>query len=234
VFAQLRLYVFREFLNRSAPGPYDANVSSRGRTQLVLPDDVDRGAEVLTAAFASDPMVMWMLHGATHPEPPHSAHHDRAKAGFFRPALDIGRQRGHSYVVWERNDVRGACVWAPPGTTVFDDVSVTRLIEAMSEHLGHEALQRMSALGALCRSHHPVDPPHFYLFLIGTMPSGQGWGEPLLAPVLQRCDADGLGAYLESSTPRNQGFYRRHGFAPIWQDRPDGGPVMTGMWRDPR
>ena len=60
-------------------------------------------------------------------------------------------------------------------------------------------------------------------------------GARLLAPVLARCDRDGLPAYLESSNPRNLPFYERHGFVrrtavPL----PSGCPLVTPMWRDPR
>jgi len=44
-----------------------------------------------------------------------------------------------------------------------------------------------------------------------------------------------LPAYLESSNPRNLTFYERHGFRrmPLFP-LPDGCPVITPMWRDPR
>jgi GNAT superfamily N-acetyltransferase len=210
-------------------------VTREPRARLVLPEDVGQGAAVLSQAFRDDPMVTWMVHGSVHPE----AHQRRdpwsAESGFFRPSLDIGRGRGHSYVVEGDDGPRGVAVWAPPGATVFDDTSVVQLIDAVNQHLGGDALARVGSLGDLCRAHHPQDRPHFYLFLLGVSPVGQGWGSPLLAPVLQRCDADGLGAYLESSNSRNHGFYRRHGFEPLWQERPDDtGPTMTGMWREPR
>ena len=84
--------------------------------------------------------------------------------------------------------------------------------------------------------HHPTEP-HWYLEAIGCVPEarGQGVGGTLLEPVLARCDAEGLPAYLESSNPRNISFYERHGFAtrPLFP-LPPGCPVITPMWRDPR
>ena len=60
---------------------------------------------------------------------------------------------------------------------------------------------------------HPV-VPHYYLSVLGTDPDQQGGGigSALLAPVLDRCDADGVAAYLESSKESNVAFYARHGF----------------------
>ena len=54
-------------------------------------------------------------------------------------------------------------------------------------------------------------------------------------PVLARCDADGIPAYLESTKPRNIAFYERHGFAVTGTIAPaPDGPPMWCMWRDPK
>jgi GNAT superfamily N-acetyltransferase len=52
--------------------------------------------------------------------------------------------------------------------------------------------------------HHPKEP-HWYLAFVGCDPTcqGQGLGSALIKEGLRRCDADGLPAYLESSSPRN-------------------------------
>lgn len=78
---------------------------------------------------------------------------------------------------------------------------------------------------------------HWYLAALGTDPEAQGRGlaAAVLAPVLDGCDTDGLGAYLESSKEQNLPFYARHGFAVTGTiDLSRGGPRLWTMWRDPR
>ena len=79
--------------------------------------------------------------------------------------------------------------------------------------------------------------PHFYLGVLGVTPSrqGAGLGGVLVEPVLVECDRCGHVAHLESSNPRNLGFYERSGFEPIDDFRCGGpsGPLMTVMQRRP-
>ena len=83
---------------------------------------------------------------------------------------------------------------------------------------------------------HP-EAPHRHLAFIGVRPAaqGSGFGGALLAAMLEDCDAQGIPAYLESSSPRNEALYARHGFfsqgsIPV----PKAAPPITAMWRDPR
>ena len=83
---------------------------------------------------------------------------------------------------------------------------------------------------------HPKEPEHWYLALLGTDPShqGSGIGSALIAGVLERCDEQGIGAYLESSKEENVPFYARHGFDVVAELQMGDGPTMWRMWRDPR
>jgi predicted N-acetyltransferase YhbS len=82
---------------------------------------------------------------------------------------------------------------------------------------------------------HPREP-HWYLAVLGTDPphQGKGVGAALMTPVLARCDAEGTGAYLESSKPDNVPYYERFGFRVTGQIDMPKGPTMWPMWRDPQ
>jgi ribosomal protein S18 acetylase RimI-like enzyme len=84
--------------------------------------------------------------------------------------------------------------------------------------------------------HHPPAPPHWYLATLGTEPAaqGRGLGSTVLAPVLEECDRDGVGAYLESSKERNLDYYARFGFRVTRELRLPRGPRVWLMWRDAR
>jgi hypothetical protein len=53
-----------------------------------------------------------------------------------------------------------------------------------------------------------------------------------LRTVLEQCDADGIGIYLESSKERNIDFYARHGFRVSAELRLPRGPRVWAMRRE--
>jgi ribosomal protein S18 acetylase RimI-like enzyme len=83
---------------------------------------------------------------------------------------------------------------------------------------------------------HPSKPDHWYLAVMGVDPEwqGRGVGTALMRPGLEQLDAEGIPAYLESSTPRSRELYRRNGFEVTGEfNLPRGGPPIWQMWRDP-
>jgi len=52
--------------------------------------------------------------------------------------------------------------------------------------------------------------------------------------VTDRCDAEGVPAYLESSDPANVPLYERHGFSVAGEVTIVDGPTIPLMWRDPQ
>lgn len=195
-----------------------------------LAADVPELERTLAIAFADDPMIEWVsgLHG---PEL-RARRIELMGPAFFRPALAAALVRGHTYTV---DGCGAAALWSPPDVRMFRDDEGNAFGMSVAEHCGVEAVQRLMTLGEFVGGHHPGDVPHFYLFVLGASEQGHGLGAAVIRPVLDRCDLDGVPAYLESSSERNLSFYARHGFRVLWEGRPaPDGPVFHGMWRDPQ
>ena len=89
---------------------------------------------------------------------------------------------------------------------------------------------------AVMEEGHPRTP-HYYLDSLGVEPgvAGEGIGSALMEPVLERCDAERMPAYLNAGSARSRDLYLRHGFEVTEEFRlPDGGPPLWRMWREPR
>lgn len=187
--------------------------------------DVPALARMLARAFLDDPVARW----ACRPDSlrPRSLEH------FQSIRL---RQLLADEEVWTADDLTCAALWAPPlrwKTTLREDAMLARCF-AHPRLVGRMPLVTAGWLGL--ERKHPARPPHYYLAVLGTDPEhqGKGLGSMLLRPVLEQCDADGVGAFLESSKERNIDFYARHGFRVTEEIRLLRGPRMWKMWRDPR
>jgi GNAT superfamily N-acetyltransferase len=97
--------------------------------------------------------------------------------------------------------------------------------------------ERIELIGRLTADVHTGGRAHAYLWMIGVAPErqGEGLGSALITSVLDRCDREGLPAYLEASNARSRKLYERLGFAVVDRplDLPDG-PRMWPMWREPQ
>ena len=77
---------------------------------------------------------------------------------------------------------------------------------------------------------------HHYLDFIGVHPDkqGQGYASALLHHTLTILDSRGEPAYFESSNPRNNPLYHRHGFQTTDEIHLPDGPTLWCMWRKPQ
>ena len=181
-------------------------------------------ARMLARAFHNDPVAAW----ACRPE------HLRPRVleRLFGMRLRDIHPHGD---IWTDDELRSVAVWAEPDhwhTTVRQDIAYATCL------LHPRLVPRMpmvitGMLGA--QKVHPTEPSHWYLAILGTDPSaqGQGLGSAMLAPTLEGCDRDGVGAYLESSKEQNLAFYARHGFRVTGERDLSRGPRLWPMWRDP-
>lgn len=139
---------------------------------------------------------------------------------------------------WTTEEHDGASLWGVPGHWKPDASEGARMAGPMARIVGLGGITHLRGYAALEHLHGVLAPePHYYLGVLGTEPSrqGKGVGAALLEPVLERCDALGLPAYLESSKERNLPFYGRFGFR-VCEEHRFGkvGPPVWPMLRDPR
>ncbi|MDH3753552.1 MAG: GNAT family N-acetyltransferase [Acidimicrobiia bacterium] len=177
------------------------------------------------AAFADDPFFRWVF-------PDARARGAQLDAWFRR----ILRHRPAGSEIWHVAEVAAAALWHPPLERAAH-ADPADFVEWFAEVLGEAALvgERLAVFGRLVEPR-PVEP-HWYLPSVGVRPEqqGRGLGEAVLRPVLDRCDAEGHVAYLESSNRRNVPFYARLGFESIGEIvLPDDTDAVTLMRRQPR
>ncbi|MFJ2561450.1 GNAT family N-acetyltransferase [Streptomyces sp. NPDC087568] len=185
---------------------------------------------LLDEAFQDDPVSGWVF-----PEREYRrATHHRLMAAFTDIVLAEGRidvtEDGTACALWLSMPAADGDGPADGGGSEHADDAV-RLRESVDP-----ANPRVEEIARLMADSHPADRAHEYLWMIGVAPAhqGEGLGGTLVQHVLDRCDREGLPAYLEASSERSTKLYERLGFtfADHTLDLPDG-PRMWPMWREP-
>ncbi|MGW2227802.1 GNAT family N-acetyltransferase [Streptomyces formicae] len=178
---------------------------------------------LLDEAFLRDPVSSWVFPGEEHRRRMHGG----LMAAFFDLALAEG------YVDVTEDGDAAALWWSVPGGVAEGEEDGPALLR---EAVDAEN-ERVELIGRLTDAIHPTDRAHEYLHMIAVRPErqGEGLGTELVNAVLERCDRDGLHAYLEASNARSRDLYARLGFVLMGAalDLPDG-PRMWPMWREPR
>jgi GNAT superfamily N-acetyltransferase len=187
--------------------------------------DAGTVSATLASAFAEDPVFRW-LSGQADTE--------RRMQPFWRSMVRNGlRDPGHE--IHLADDGTSAAVWRGVDRWKLPTAEVVRALPAMARSLRGRLPRALRVLADMEKSHPTA--PHYYLEFLGTRRDrqGKGAGSAVLAAMLERCDAEGLPAYLESSNPRNVPFYARHGFVEHHTfQMPPGAPPLLPMWREPR
>jgi len=188
--------------------------------------DVPRLAQSLANAFYDDPVISWMI-----PDD-----EKRRRLGPFGFETWLGKIYMPKAEVYTDEARAVGALWAPPGKWRMSVGLQARLAPRMFRLFGVRRMPLILRGLATLDKAHPNDQPHYYLGILGTDPDhqGKGLGGAAMQPVLDRCDAEGLGAYLESSKEQNVPFYRRHGFEVTGEVRMPDGPPLWPMWRDPQ
>jgi GNAT superfamily N-acetyltransferase len=190
--------------------------------------DVGALAKTLGRAFFDDPVMCWMLPDAQA---------RRRKLHKLFEALTRHHHLAHGgvEVVPNGSGIGGAALWDPPGRWRPTRTDELRAMPALLWAFGR-SLRRGFVAEELMKAAHPEEP-HWYLAIIGSDPEvrGRGFGQELMRSRLDRCDAEHVPAYLESSNPVNVPYYQRFGFEVTGEIvLPDGGPTLVPMWRPAR
>lgn len=182
-------------------------------------------AHALARAFHDDPVMIWLFGEGDRPRL------RRLRSYFGSEARRHLRQGG---TVLTADGLGGGAFWAPPGQWRIPWPAVLRAAPMLVRCIGPRIPRALRGLDQIERVHPRA--PHWYLAAIGTDPpqQGKGVGASLLEPVLARCDAEGTGAYLESSKPENVPWYERFGFGVTGEVALPDGPPLWSMWRDAR
>ena len=184
--------------------------------------DLAEIADILADGFADDPFYEWVFRGD-----------DAGLAAWLSLVAELAFEKGPTYIA------DGACavLWIPPGKRVFGGAGDSeRAEELLTRALGPRGPEVWAAFEEISR-HRPAEPPAAaHLLHIATRRDrrGEGLGADVTAPGLAECDRNGWPAFLNSTTPRNQPFYERLGFARLGDVDPGAGaPTMHPMWREP-
>jgi ribosomal protein S18 acetylase RimI-like enzyme len=170
--------------------------------KLASREEADVAAEILGRAFVRDPVVTAFFGGE-------SVETSRL-ARYFE--LECRLAFAGYGEVWLDDEELGAAIWRRPGGYPEPLSVALRLLPRYLRLFPRQFFRASRGMTRLARVH-PREP-HWYLFAVGVVPAatGQGRGTALLAPVLARCDAERLPAYLEASTEDNARLYERLGF----------------------
>jgi GNAT superfamily N-acetyltransferase len=191
--------------------------------------DADAVLDVLERSLSADPFVRWLA----RPGPAH----ERARRSYLRLMLcRIALPRGRVYLAEADGRVVGAALWAPPRSFELSAADTLRLLPLMLDVVGFSRMTRVTRILDAIDAARPPEP-RWLLTLVGTLPSERrrGIGAALLAPVLERCDADEVAAVLETANPDNLPFYRRLGFREAGRRAlGENGPTSWTLVRPPK
>lgn len=192
------------------------------------PAEAEALATTLASAFAEDPLFRWVT--------------DVGPGRSIEPKLQVlfgtlvkQEFRRDDHLVFTNDDGSAVAVWMHPNQWKMSPLATLRVLPAMVRSLGTKFPRMLGAFNAVEKVHPEAE--HYFLEALGTSQQvqGKGLGSAVIRPMLDRCDAEGMPAYLESSNPQNIPFYARHGFQPTGEIMVgEGAPTVTAMWRDPR
>jgi len=196
------------------------------------PDEQHAVIGAVSRAFYDDPLFGFFL--------PDLVQQTKGLMGFMQGAVVDAAPFGDIWVAHtETGKVAGAAVWLPPEGyprgARREFMTIARSLPAFTR-AGTRIPASFRLLGQVDKAHHALDEPHYYLAILGSDPLYQrtGAGSAALQPVLEKCDEQGIPAYLETQKEENLAFYARHAFELVKKLEIKGCPPVWTLWRKPR
>ncbi len=195
------------------------------------PDELSGVVAALARAFYDDPLFGFFV--------PDLVNQAKGLLGFMSGAVNDAAPFGEVWVAHADGKIAASAVWLPPGAYPRglrrEVLTNVRAVPAFARARGR-IRESLKLLAAVDKAHHEIKTPHYYLAVLGSDPLFQrvGAGSAVLEPVLDRCDAEGLPAYLETQKEANIAYYARHRFDLVAKiDNPPCPPIWT-LLREPR
>ena len=182
--------------------------------------DLEQVSATLADAFATDPILQWLAP---------SQRSDKQLRRLIE--IELAYYVFPAGRVLTTDDFRGANLELPPGRW---EMTVPLSGAVGFARVFGLRLPRARRLQRLFESNH-LQEPHYYIRYLGvaTRFQGQGLGTALLRPTLDRCDKEGVPAYLEASSERSAALYERLGFVHLGELEVPNGPRFWPMRRPP-
>jgi GNAT superfamily N-acetyltransferase len=185
----------------------------------------------LARAFYDDPLFGFFV--------PNLVKQTKMCIAFMGAGVKDATPFGEIHLAHADGKVASAAVWLPPDKYPrgFRRDMMTYVRSASTfAHCGPRIGRAFALLSAVDKAHHAMHEPHFYLGILGTDPQYQrsGAGSAALGPVLERCDTEGLPAYLETQKEANIAYYARHRFEVVQKIEVKGCPPLWTLRRDPK
>ncbi len=180
--------------------------------------DEKAAISTIVMGFSTDPVARWMYPDAD------------SYFGFFptfvKAFAGSAFRSGGAFIT---DDLGGAALWLRPGVHPSDGEVEAVINGSVTEQVAEDFAGIFDQMDA----YHPTEP-HWYLPMIAvdTFRQGNGVGSALMQHALERCDEEGVPAYLESSNHKNIPLYERFGFERIGTIRSGSSPELYPMLRE--
>ena len=176
--------------------------------------------DALVRAFVSDPVVRWTW--------PNLRAYITHFPNFIKAFGGRAFSQGSAYCT---DGYAGAALWLPPGIHPDEEALNNIFQQTVSEQQQPDLFAMFEEM-----DHYHPDEPHWYLPLIGVVPTrqSQGCGAALMHQALLQCDRNQTPAYLEATSARSIPFYQRHGFKVLGTIQVGTSPPLFPMLRQPK